>query len=152
GNSRHPGVPGGVAMRMITVCVLAMSLVGCHIGPRRCMRDHASCGDCRSSEVPPPAPAPENDSRTNSQAARAKEVRGGGTANGSARSAQTARKGSKPATSQDETVKQLQASLEKAKRDKANLQAKLSEESLKQTQQRLELEARVAVLQEQLRQ
>ena len=57
----------------------------------------------------------------------------------------------KPAA-QDENVKQLLADLEKIKREKASLQSKLSDETAKQTQQRLELEARMAVLQEQLRQ
>jgi hypothetical protein len=44
------------------------------------------------------------------------------------------------------------ADLEKIKRDKAALETKLTEESAKQTQQRLELEARLALLQEQMRQ
>lgn len=53
---------------------------------------------------------------------------------------------------QDDATKQLMSDLEKIKRDKALLEGKLSEQSAKQTQQRLELEARLAVLQEQLRQ
>jgi hypothetical protein len=44
------------------------------------------------------------------------------------------------------------ADLEKTKREKATLETKLSEESAKQTQQRLELEARLALIQEQMRQ
>ncbi len=75
----------------------------------------------------------------------------------SSRTAQTARRSSAaaPATksnSQDDSVKQLLADLEKTKREKAVLETKLSEESAKQTQQRLELEARLALLQEQMRQ
>ena len=57
----------------------------------------------------------------------------------------------KPAA-QDDSMKQLMADLEKTKREKVSLQSRLSEETAKQTQQRLELEARMAVLQEQLRQ
>jgi len=44
------------------------------------------------------------------------------------------------------------ADLEKVKREKTALETKLSEESAKQTQQRLELEARLALIQEQMRQ
>ena len=73
------------------------------------------------------------------------------------RTAQTARRKpvSAPATkvnSQDDSIKQLMADLEKVKREKAALETKLSEESAKQTQQRLELEARLALIQEQVRQ
>lgn len=75
----------------------------------------------------------------------------------SSRTTQTARRSPAvvPATksaAQDESVKQLLADLEKTKREKAVLETKLSEESAKQTQQRLELEARLALLQEQMRQ
>ena len=42
--------------------------------------------------------------------------------------------------------------LEKPKREKAALETKLTEDSAKQTQQRLELEAQLALLQEQMRQ
>ncbi len=83
-------------------------------------------------------------SRPISQASRSKS---------SNRTTQTARRSptAKPAA-QDESVKQLLADLEKTKREKAVLETKLSEESAKQTQQRLELEARLALIQEQLRQ
>ncbi len=75
----------------------------------------------------------------------------------SSRSTQTARRSPTAAPStksatQDESVKQLLADLEKTKREKAVLETKLSDESAKQTQQRLELEARLALLQEQMRQ
>lgn len=73
------------------------------------------------------------------------------------RATQTARRNpsAAPATkgnSQEDSVKQLMADLEKTKREKAALEAKLFEETAKQTQQRLELEARLALLQEQMRQ
>ena len=83
-----------------------------------------------------------------SQANRAKST---------SRTTQTARRTTTPATigkgtTQDDSVKQLMADLEKTKREKAVLETKLSEDSAKQTQQRLELEARLALLQEQMRQ
>lgn len=87
--------------------------------------------------------------RTNNQASRVKS---------SSRTTSTARRSTSPApvtktaVLPDESVKQLMVDLEKVKRDKAALESKLTEESAKQTQQRLELEARLAVLQEQLRQ
>ncbi len=73
------------------------------------------------------------------------------------RTTQTARRSSSaaPATkvsSQDESIKQLMADLEKVKREKSALETRLSDESAKQTQQRLELEARLALIQEQVRQ
>ena len=73
----------------------------------------------------------------------------------SSRTTQTARRSPAAATksaAQDDSVKQLLADLEKTKREKAVLETKLSDESAKQTQQRLELEARLALLQEQMRQ
>ena len=75
----------------------------------------------------------------------------------SSRTTQTARRSPAAAptmksNSQEDSVKQLLADLEKTKREKAVLETKLSEESAKQTQQRLELEARLALLQEQMRQ
>lgn len=117
----------------------------------------------------PPAPSDyEQSSRTrkpstsSQQAARSRGATGSRkpSTGASSRSSQLASK--KPGTStrvpstrptaQDETVKQLMVDLEKTKREKSGLQTKLSEETAKQTQQRLELEARMAVLQEQLRQ
>ncbi len=87
-------------------------------------------------------------SRSTSQASRSKS---------SNRTTQTARRSTTPAPAvksgaQDESVKQLLADLEKVKREKATLETKLTEESAKQTQQRLELEARLALIQEQVRQ
>lgn len=86
--------------------------------------------------------------RSNSQASRVKS---------SSRTTSTARKSTSPIPATktavaDESVKQLMADLEKIKRDKTALETKLTEESAKQTQQRLELEARLALLQEQMRQ
>lgn len=86
--------------------------------------------------------------QSTSQASRSKS---------SNRTTQTARRSPPvaPATkvsSQDDSIKQLMADLEKVKREKASLETKLSEESAKQTQQRLELEARLALIQEQVRQ
>lgn len=86
--------------------------------------------------------------RSTSQASRSKS---------SSRTTQTARRSpaAAPATksnSQDDSVKQLLADLEKTNREKAVLETKLSEDSAQQTQQRLELEARLALLQEQMRQ
>ena len=75
----------------------------------------------------------------------------------SSRTTQTARRSpaavpAAKSAAQDESVKQLLADLEKTKREKAVLETKLSEESAKQTQQRLELEARLVLIQEQMRQ
>lgn len=86
--------------------------------------------------------------RSTSQASRSKS---------SSRTTQTARRSPAAASAtksatQDESVKQLLADLEKTKREKTVLETKLSEESAKQTQQRLELEARLALIQEQMRQ
>ncbi len=175
-------------MRTMACCLLMMSLVGCHSGPRWLMRDHSVSGNASySDDLPadssgnsesedlgiPPSPAQrpsdyEQSARTrksagaNQQTAKAKgatSTRKPSTGSAS-RSAQLA--GKKPPTStkpttvksaaQDETVKQLMADLEKTKREKSSLQSKLSEETARQTQQRLELEARMSVLQEQLRQ
>ncbi|MBC7821171.1 MAG: hypothetical protein IAG10_30150 [Planctomycetaceae bacterium] len=174
-------------MRAIAWCVLMLSLVGCHSGPRWCRRDcdtsDAAHFDDRPAiesapqpAVPQPAqpskegptltvppqpaqkdrPAYESSSRSRgwfgdqstSQASRSKS---------SSRTTQTARRSPAAASatkshSQDDSVKQLMADLEKTKREKAALESKLSEESAKQTQQRLELEARLALIQEQLRQ
>lgn len=87
-------------------------------------------------------------SRTTSQASRVKS---------SSRTTATARRSTVPTpatktAAPDESVKQLMTDLEKIKRDKVALETKLTEESAKQTQQRLELEARLALLQEQMRQ
>jgi hypothetical protein len=54
-------------------------------------------------------------------------------------------------STQEESFRRLTADLEKIKREKAALETKLAEENAKQTQQRLELEARLALLQEQLK-
>lgn len=181
-----PRLLGGSAMRTIAWCVLTLTLVGCHSGPRWGMRDYDTSGSAHYEEpaiesvpqpaAPPPAqpdkegptltvppqpaqrerppyetssrPRPLFGGRQTSQASRSKS---------SSRTTQTARRTSAPATStkpaaQDDSVKQLLADLEKTKREKAVLETKLSEESAKQTQQRLELEARLALIQEQMRQ
>lgn len=172
-------------MRMIAWCVLTLSLVGCHSGPRWCARDCDTSGTAHYDEqpvfesAPPPAPPPppskdgpnlpvppqpaqkertpyESSSRSRSffggwptsQASRSKS---------SSRTTQTARRTPAPASAtkpaaQDDSVKRLLADLEKTKREKATLESKLTEESAKQTQQRLELEARLALIQEQMRQ
>ncbi len=174
-------------MRTIAWCMLALSLVGCHSGPRWCMRD---CDTSRPAQfddqpliesdpqptVPSPPPVPKDGpnltappqpaqkertpyesssrprplfgSRSTSQASRSKS---------SSRTTQTARRSQAPAATtkpaaQDDSVKQLMSDLEKTKREKAALETKLSEDSAKQAQQRLELEARLALLQEQMRQ
>lgn len=157
-------------MRTIAGCVLMLSVVGCHCGPRCCVREQPSCikascannSPAESTAKPatddsqlPPSPAPNEP-----QAARTKKTQSG-SAKPSMWSSLTARTeatssaksaAAKSATAQDDSVKQLLADLEKTKREKASLQAKLSEESARQTQQRLELETRMVVLQEQLRQ
>lgn len=130
--------------------------------------DSSGSSDADGLAVPPSPGEYEQSSRTrkpaasNQQAARSRGVTGSRkpSAAASPRAPQLASK--KPGTStrtpaarpaaQDETVKQLMADLEKTKREKTSLQSKLSDETAKQTQQRLELEARMAVLQEQLRQ
>ncbi len=109
----------------------------------------------QSSRIRKPATATQ-------QAARSKGATGTRkpSAGSSSRSTQLANKkpagstrpsSAKPAV-QDDSMKQLMADLEKTKREKVSLQSRLSEETAKQTQQRLELEARMSVLQEQLRQ
>lgn len=168
-------------MRTIAWCVLALSLVGCHSGPRWCSRDCNTSGTAHFDDQPviEPAPQPaappkdgsnltvpqtaqkertpyESSSRSRplfggrqtSQAARSKST---------SRTTQTARRTPAPTTAtkpiaHDDSVKQLLADLEKTKREKAALETKLTEESAKQTQQRLELEARLALIQEQMRQ
>ena len=173
-------------MRTIAWCVLALSLVGCHSGPRWCMRDCDTSGPAQYDDQPviesapqPGAPPPvqppkegpnltipqpaqkertpyESSSRTrplfggrqSSQASRSKST---------SRTTQTARRSEVPAATtksavQDDSVKQLLADLEKTKREKAALETKLTEESAKQTQQRLELEAKLVLIQEQMRQ
>lgn len=172
-------------MRTIAWCVLTLSLMGCHAGPRWCMRDCDTSGAAHLDDqpviestptpavpphpskegptlTPPPQPAQKERTpyesssrsrgllrgRSTSQASRAKST---------SRTTQTARRSTTTApatktTTQDESVKQLMADLEKTKREKAALETKLSEESAKQTQQRLELEARLALIQEQMRQ
>lgn len=72
------------------------------------------------------------------------------------RSSATSRRGVPPpsvarSNTQEESFKRLTADLEKIKREKAALETKLAEENAKQTQQRLELEARLALVQEQLK-
>ncbi len=181
-----PRLLGGFSMRTIAGCVLALSLVGCHSGPRWCMRDYDTRGPAQFDDRPviesapqpaappqaqPPKEGPsltvpqpaqkertpyESSSRTRplfggrqtSQARRSKST---------SRTTQTARRTAAPAATtksavQDDSVKQLLADLEKTKREKAALETKLTEESAKQTQQRLELEARLALIQEQIRQ
>ena len=89
-------------------------------------------------------------SRSTSQASRAKN-------SSSSRTTMAARRGATSApvakaTALDESLKQLMADLERTKREKSALETRLAEESAKQTQQRLEVEARLALLQEQMRQ
>lgn len=174
-------------MRTIAWCVLAMSIVGCHSGPRWFMRDHDFSGSSRyddssPSEAAPPAnsttpgnevptltvpPQPAQRERTPYEtSSRSRGWFGGRSAHQASRSKssssttrtnQTAKRSPAPATAtkpaaQDDSVKQLMADLEKIKREKAALETKLSEETTKQTQQRLELEARLALIQEQVRQ
>ena len=166
-----PRLLGGSAMRTITWCVLTLSLVGCHSGPRWCSRNcdtssTAHFDDQRVVETAPqPAtPPPAQKKRTsNESSSRSRSLSGGRTTSqasrskSSSRTTQTARKALAPAATtkpaaQDDSVKQLLADLEKTKREKADLETKLTEESAKQTQQRLELEARLALIQEQMRQ
>lgn len=174
-------------MRTIAWCVLALSLVGCHSGPRWGMRDYDTSGPAHYEEppviesvpqpVPPPPAQPGKDGPTLTvppqpaqkertpyeSSSRSRPLFGGrqtsqaSRSKSSSRTTQTARRtpASVPATksaAQDDSVKQLMADLEKTKREKAVLETKLSEESAKQTQQRLELEARLALIQEQMRQ
>lgn len=173
-------------MRTIAWCVLALSLTGCHSGPRWFTRNHDAGGrayydDSPATESAPTTPVPQSDQPSKEgptltvppqpaqkertpyeTSSRSRGWFGGQHASHSksssrGRTTQTARKsqGTAPAakaTSQDESVMQLMADLEKIKREKAALETKLSEESAKQTQQRLELEARLALIQEQMRQ
>ncbi len=167
-------------MRTLAGCVLLLGLTGCHFGPHGSMWKHTSRdldryadpteSELRSVPMPaaviapsaeashlPPAPPPEpEDIDANPQADAG--THGWFSWHHSARktaSKSVSKKKSgtaaKSATSQDEAVKQMMARLERAKREKANQESKLFDESFKQSQQRLELEARVAVLQEQLR-
>ncbi len=169
-------------MRTLAGCVLLLGLTGCHFGPHGNMWKHTSRDSDRfadptesehsavprpaavttpspeASQFPPPAPPPEpEDIRVNPQA----EARTRGwfsvrrsDSNTASKSVSKTKSGraAKPATSKDEAIKQMMARLERAKREKANQESKLSDESFKQSQHRLELEARVAVLQEELRQ
>ncbi|MFM9960937.1 MAG: hypothetical protein ACKV2Q_06905 [Planctomycetaceae bacterium] len=167
-------------MRMLAWCLILLGLSGCQSGPRWCSRDcdvrDMAPGDERSVMPPastspgqpnldgpglsvPPLPSQAErvpyepssrsrgwfGSRAGSQASRSKS---------SNRAIQTAHRGtnSAPAAGQDESVKQLLADLERTKREKAALELKLTDESARQIQQRLELEARLALIQEQLRQ
>lgn len=173
-------------MRMIAWCVLTLSLVGCHSGPRWCLRDSDTSGPAQFDNQPaiesapqPAAPPPaqpskegqkptvlqptqkertpyESSSRTR-PLLRGRQTSRASKSKSTSRTTQTARRSAAPAATtkaavQDNSVKQLQADLEKTKREKAELETKLSEESAKQTQQRLELEARLALIQEQMRQ
>ncbi len=130
--------------------------------------DSSGKADADGLSIPPAPGDYEQSARTrkaasvNQQTARAKGAAGTRKPSTGTTSRSTQLANKKPAAStkqttakpvvQDETVKQLMADLEKTKREKSSLQSKLSEETAKQTQQRLELEARMAVLQEQLRQ
>lgn len=166
-------------MRTIAWCVLALSLVGCHSGPRWCSRDCDTSGTAHFDDQPviesvpqPAAPPKDGPNLTVTQpvqkertpyesSSRSRPLFGGRQTSQATRSkstnrtTQTARRTPAPATkpvAQDDSVKQLLADLEKTKREKAALETKLTEESAKQTQQRLELEARLALIQEQMRQ
>lgn len=168
-------------MRTIAWCVLALSLVGCHSGPRWCSRDCDTSGSAHFDDQPviepdpqpatPPKdgpnltiPQPAQKERTPYESSsRSRPLFGGRQTSQATRSKpasrtpQTARRAPAPTTvtkpvAQDDSVKQLLADLEKTKREKAALETKLTEESAKQTQQRLELEARLALIQEQMRQ
>lgn len=167
-------------MRTLAWCLLTLGLVGCHSGPRWCLRDceRYEALPCEDQPViepaPQPAPAqpklegpaipatkqPDQKERVPYESSSRSRgwfgTRHASHSKSSNRATQTARRTTPAAaarpTSQDESVKQLMADLEKVKREKAVLETKLSEESAKQTQQRLELEARLALIQEQMRQ
>ncbi len=157
-------------MRSIVLCFFALSLVGCHCGPRWNMRDRDSCTSDRcsnhSTTVPssqpdagslslPPLPVHPDRGADSESAGRSRGFFGNGFASRNSQPANASGRANAPAqrsVAQDETVKQLMADLESVKREKAALQNKLNEESVKQSQQRLELEARMLVLQERLRQ
>lgn len=174
-------------MRTVAWCLITVALIGCHSGPRWCMRDcdtrgTAHCDDrpthepAPQSTQPPPA-QPEPDGANNSSPPQpaqrpitpyesSSRSRGwfgnrfiSQTTHSKSSTApvQAARKeaapvaGAKPA-GQDDNGKPLTAELEKIKREKSALETRLMEESAKHTQQRLELEARLALIQEQMRQ
>lgn len=157
-------------MRTMALCIIAATLVGCHSGPRWFLRDRGDCGRAHCSdqsayepvsEPPsenlqlPPLPADkEKDAtpQTSASSRRATKNSATKTIAAKAPNRKSSSTQSRATSSQDEATKQLLADLEKTKREKASIEAKLSEQSAKQTQQRLELEARIAVLQEQLRQ
>ena len=169
-------------MRMIAWSVLALSLVGCHSGPRWCVRDCDTSGPAQFDDQPvvesdplptvpqppkdgtnltaPPQPAqkertPYESSSRSRSGFRSRSTSQANRTMSSSRTTQTTRRSPTSATKaavQDNSVKQLMADLEKTKREKAALESKLTEDSAKQTQQRLELEARLALLQEQMRQ
>lgn len=164
-------------MRTLAWCLMTLGLVGCQSGPRWYSRDYDVQGMSPSNDrpvTPPPSTSPQMEGPALSvppppaQAERPPYeptsrrsgwfgTRNGGQANrskSSNRAMQTAHRGTNaaPAVSHEESVKQLLADLEKSKREKAALEVKLSDESAKQTQQRLELEARLALIQEQIRQ
>lgn len=154
-------------MRAMTACLMTFCLMGCHSGPRWFMRDRGSCGSARCADQPvyesaprsevdhpqlPPLPSDRETSSTPSRQSRG--LLGTSVVNRESRPASNDRRPSTSPRSSgaDESVRQLMADLEKIKREKRELQDKLHEETVKQSQQRLELEARMLVLQEQLRQ
>ena len=151
-------------MRTLLGGLLMVSLVGCHCGPRCCVREpnctKASCANnppAESTAKPttddsqlPPAPTPNEPQAARSKKTQSAPVKPSIWSSATSSSAKST--AAKSASAQDESVKQVLADLEKTKREKATLQAKLSEDSARQTQQRLELEARLAVVQEQMRQ
>jgi hypothetical protein len=168
-------------MRTLSWCVLLLGLTGCHFGPHGITWQHTTRDSDRfadptesersaapmpaaeippspdASQFPPPAPPPEPedisadplaDARTRSWFSVRRSDSKTASKSVSKKKSGTAAKRN---ASQDEAVKQMTARLERAKREKAKQESMLFDDSFTHAQQ-LELEARVTVLQEQLRQ
>src|SRR5262245_18000912 len=169
-------------MRTLAWCVLLLGLTGCQVGPHGITWQHTtrdadrfadptererSAAPSPAADIPPlpdasqfpppPAPPPEPEDISDDPQANARtrgwfSVRRSDSQSAS-KSASKKKSGtaSKRTTAQDEAVKQMMARLERAKREKSYQESKLFNESFTHSQQ-LENEARVTILQEQLRQ
>ena len=131
-------------MRTQAGCLLCLLLSGCCSGPNWCQRDRQACGPLACTESSATAPA----SATQSSPLQPFDDPLVPPPPSEARWRSTPRRGT--TASSDDAQRKLAADLEKVKREKSQLETRLIEETAKQTQQRLELEARLVVLQQQL--
>ncbi len=131
-------------MRMLAVSLLLLSFSGCCSGPNWSKCDRHGRGPLACSESCASAPA----SATPSSPLKPLDDPLVPPSPSEARRRSAPHRGL--VTSSDESLRKLTTELERAKRDKSQLETKLTEETAKQTQQRLELEARLVVLQQQL--